>query len=155
MTASLRITGAVEQEREFSFSDLAAIPSQLCDISQLIPGRQGSGIRLQNLLDSSGVEQTATHVTLTSTDGCFSACIPLCAARAAIVAYRLGDQPLPSNLGGPFRFFIPDVDACAIGGVDACANVKFLGRLHLSVGPSVDTRPTSKTAHEELHRQQR
>jgi len=94
---------------------------------------------------------TARYLTLRSGDGKFSASIPLDAAREAIVAYRLGDEPLPSKKGGPFRFFIPNVEECAIGGVDACANVKFLARIELSQQPGADNRPTSKAMHEEHH----
>jgi 2-dehydropantoate 2-reductase len=73
------------------------------------------------------------------------------AVRDAIVAYRLGNEPLPEKKGGPFRFLIPNIEECAIGGVDACANVKFLARIELSRHPGQDDRPTSKTAHGEHH----
>src|SRR5262245_38901451 len=131
----LRIEGEVQQARAFTFADLAALPQQVSDISQLIPGREGGGVRLQSILDTVNPTATATYITLKSTDGKFSASVPLAAMRNAVVAYRLGNDPLPAQKGGPFRFLIPNVEECAIGEVDACANVKFLGEIRLSSQP--------------------
>lgn len=148
---ALRIEGEVRQARSFGFGDLMTLPEQVPDISQLIPGREGGGVRLRSLLAQVGPASSAAYITLRSTDGKFSASIPLDAVQDAVVAYRLGNEPLPEKKGGPFRFFIPHVEECAIGGVDACANVKFLGTIHLSQQPGIDNRPTSKTTHEEHH----
>ena len=93
-------------------------------------------------------------MTLHATDGDFSASVPLEAVRdRAIVAYRLGDAPLPAAQGGPLRFFITNVEECAIGEVDACANVKSLGTIEVTIGPGTDTRPTSAPEHEALHQE--
>jgi hypothetical protein len=148
---ALRIEGEVQQVRSFGFADLATLPEQVSDISQLIPGREGGGVRLRSLLEQVRPAPTATYITLQSTDGKFSASIPLDAVRDAIVAYRLGNEPLPAKKGGPFRFLIPNVEECAIGGVDACANVKFLGTMQLSHKPGEDNRPTSTMDHDEHH----
>lgn len=148
---TLRIEGEVGQVRSFSFTDLTTLPDQVTDISQLIPGREGGGVRLRSLLDQVHPAADATYITLKSTDGKFSASVPLEAVQDAIIAYRLGAEPLPEKKGGPFRFFIPNVEECAIGGVDACANVKFLGTMQLSHNPGADNRPTSELDHEEHH----
>jgi hypothetical protein len=50
-------------------------------------------------------------------------------------------------------FFITNVEECAIGEVDACANVKFLGTIQLTIGPGPDTRPGSVREHEALHQE--
>lgn len=42
----LRVEGAIAQGRDFSFSDLAVLPEQVPDVSQLLPGREGGGVRL-------------------------------------------------------------------------------------------------------------
>lgn len=147
----LQITGEVQDVRTFSFADLAALPNQVSDLSQLIPGREGGGVHLQSIVDTVHPSPTAAYVTLKSTDGKFSASIPLEAVRNAVVAYRLGTDPLPTKKGGPFRFLIPNVEECAIGEVDACANVKFLGEIRFSNQPGEDNRPTSKVLHEEHH----
>jgi hypothetical protein len=149
--AHLHIVGEVQDARAFSFADLAALPNQISDISQLIPGREGGGVRLQSIVDKVHPSSTAVYITLKSTDGKFSASIPLAAVRNAVVAYRLGNEPLPAKKGGPFRFLIPNVEECAIGEVDACANVKFLGEMRFSNQPGEDNRPTTKVMHEEHH----
>ena len=151
----LRVEGEVEAPREFGFADLAALPGQVPDVGTLVPGREGAAVRLQALLDAVGVRARAGHLTLLSSDGKFSASVPLAAVRDAVVAYRLGDQPLPPEKGGPLRFFIPKVEQCAQGGVDACANVKFLGCICVTTAPGTDTRPTTARAHAELHTRDR
>jgi len=148
---SLRVEGAVATGCTFTFADLAALPNQVPDVSHLVPGREGGGVRLQSILDTVAPAAAAQYITLQSSDGKFSASVPLAAVRDAIVAYRLGNEPLPEKKGGPFRFLIPNIEACAIGGVDACANVKFLSRIELSQHAGQDNRPISKATHEEHH----
>jgi hypothetical protein len=46
----------------------------------------------------------------------------------------LGESALPEKKGGPVRFLIPNAEKCGVEGVDACANVKGLGRITLTVG---------------------
>jgi len=147
----LRIEGEVEHTRTFTFADLAALPNQISDVGQLIPGREGGGVRLQSILDTVHPAAAAAYITLKSTDGKFSASVPLKSVRNAVVTYRLNDEPLPAKKGGPFRFLIPNVEECAIGEVDACANVKFLGEIRFSAQPGEDNRPTSNASHEEHH----
>jgi DMSO/TMAO reductase YedYZ molybdopterin-dependent catalytic subunit len=133
--SALRVEGEVRIPRAFHFADLAALPGQVPDIGTLIPGRQGSGVWLQAILDATEPEPQASHLTLHATDGDFSASVPLAAVRdRAIVVYRLGENSLPAAHGGPIRFFITNVEACAVGEVDACANVKFLGVIELNTG---------------------
>jgi 2-dehydropantoate 2-reductase len=142
---SLRVEGEVDVPRAFGFTELAALPGQVPDISRLIPGREGGGVWLQALLEATGTRSQASHITLHATDGDFAASVPLAAVRdRGIVVYRVGDAPLPAVQGGPMRFFITDVEACATGEVDACANVKFLGTIELTVGPGTDTRPMNR-----------
>jgi len=152
--AFLEIDGLVARPRQFGFDDLRGLPEQVADVSLLVAGRQGGAVPLRALLAATGVDATASHVTLMSSDGGFSASVPLAAVRDALVVYRLGEGPLPAKLGGPLRFLIPQVEECEIGGVDACANVKFLASIRLGTAPGTDTRPTTPTAHAELHRKQ-
>ena len=71
--------------------------------------------------------------------------------REALIVYRLSNEPLPQDNGGPLRFLIPNDEGCATGGADACANVKFVGALRLTKGPGKDTRPTTPRRPTELH----
>jgi hypothetical protein len=140
----LRVEGNVSTPRVFDFAALEALPGQIPDVGALIPGREGSAVQLRTLLESAGVSPEATHITLHATDGQFSASVPLEAViDRAVVVYGLGQEPLPESKGGPLRFLIADVDACALGAgeVDACASVKFLGVIQATVGLEADTRP--------------
>ena len=147
----LHIEGEVDSPQAFGFEDLVQLPDQVEDVSQVIPGREGSAIRLPSLLAQVGAKDSVHYITLESTDGKFSASIPLEAVQDAIVVYRFDGEPLPEKKGGPFRFFIPNVAVCHVGEVDACANVKFLGRIHLSQERGRDVRPTSPQSHKEHH----
>lgn len=147
----LIVDGAVLAPLELGFDDLAALPEQVEDVSAFVAGRDGGGVRLSAVLRRAGLKPDATHVTCESSDGKFRASVPLSAVREAIVAYRMGEDSLPESRGGPIRFFIPDAAACAADEIDQCANVKFLGRLHVSKGAGSDTRPTTPDEHAKLH----
>jgi DMSO/TMAO reductase YedYZ molybdopterin-dependent catalytic subunit len=145
MSQALEIGGQVRQPGRFDFDTLTRLPGQIEDIATLVPGRTGGGVRLVSLLDAVQPRSEATHITVESADGSFSASVPLAAVVASgVVLYRLGSQALPTQQGGPFRFLITDAQACATGGADLCANVKFVGRIALSAGPGRDTRPMER-----------
>ena len=122
----LHVEGEVRSPQAFGFTELRALADQIEDVSQLIPGRDGSAVRLQAVLDQVGPKETVRYITLESTDGKFFASVPLEAVQEGIIAYRFNDTALPENKGGPYRFFIPNIEECHVGEVDACANVKFL-----------------------------
>ena len=152
MATLLQVTGLAASPRAFDFQALAALPGQLPDVSAVLPGREGGGVRLTALLDAVRPLPNAGYLTLEATDGSFSASIPLKPIRdQGIILYRLGDGPLPAAKGGPVRFFIADAESCGLAEVDACANVKFLGRIDLSEEPGRDLRPATQQAHEALH----
>jgi DMSO/TMAO reductase YedYZ molybdopterin-dependent catalytic subunit len=145
MSQVLEICGQVHQPEKFDFEALTQLPGQIEDVASLVPGRAGGAVRLASLLDAVQPQPEATHLTIESSDGRFSASVPLSAVvESAIVLYRLGDKALPEQQGGPFRFLITDAQACATGGADLCANVKFVGRIALSAGPGRDTRPLER-----------
>jgi hypothetical protein len=149
---AVRIEGAVSNPCVLEFADFAALPEQVSDVSALVPGRSGGAVRLRSVLSIAGVRSDATHLTVEATDGTFSACVPLGAVRdTALLTYREGDESLPASKGGPVRMLIPGAGSSQIEGVDACANVKFVGLLLVTVGVGRDTRPTTATTHEELH----
>lgn len=130
----LLVEGDVENPRELTFADLAALPKQVADLSALVPGKQGGAVWLDAVLAAAGAKATARFATLVADDGKFAVSVPLDAVRTnAVVAYRLGDGPLPDKQGGPARFYVVDAKACGDeSGVDACANVKRLGRIRLT-----------------------
>ena len=143
MGQALEVCGQVQQPGVFDFEALAQLSGQIEEISALVPGRSGGGVRLASLLAAVRPRPEATHLTVESSDGGFSASVPLSdVVGSGVMLYRLGSQALPTQQGGPFRFLITDAQTCATGGVDLCANVKFVGRIVLSAGPGRDTRPT-------------
>ncbi len=145
MGEALEMGGQVQQPGTFDFEALAQLSGQVEDVSALVPGRRGGGVRLASLLAAVQPRPEATHLTVESDDGRFSASVPLSAVvDSGVVLYRLGSQALPTPQGGPFRFLITDAQTCATGGADLCANVKFVGRIALSVGPGHDTRPLER-----------
>jgi DMSO/TMAO reductase YedYZ molybdopterin-dependent catalytic subunit len=142
MSQALEICGDVREPGRFDFAALTRLPGQIDDVATLVPGRSGGAVRLVSLLDAVQPWPEATHITVESNDGSFSASVPLAAViDSAVVLYRLGARALPEQQGGPFRFLITDAQACATGGADLCANVKFVRRIALSAGPGRDTRP--------------
>jgi DMSO/TMAO reductase YedYZ molybdopterin-dependent catalytic subunit len=149
--SGLRIEQEGKPAQELDFQQLAALDSQIDDIGSLIPGRVGGAVPLQAILDRLQPDRDLDYLTVESTDGGFAASVPLEALRQAIIAYRLGDQPLPRDKGGPLRFLIPNDEGCATGGADACANVKFVGTLRLTKGQGKDTRPSTPRKHAGLH----
>jgi hypothetical protein len=151
MMATLRIEQEGKPAEELDFGQLSALDGQIEDVSKLIPGRVGSAVRLQSILDRVQPKRDLDYLTVESTDGGFAASVPLAALRQAVIAYRLGEEPLPAEKGGPLRFLIPNDEGCATGGADACANVKFVGTLRLTKGPGKDTRPATPRQHADLH----
>ncbi len=153
--SGLRIEQEGKSAQELDFQELSALEGQIDDVGALIPGRVGGAVTLQAILDRLQPDAGLDHVTVESTDGGFAASVPLEALRHAVIAYRMGNEPLPRDRGGPLRFLIPDDEGCATGGADACANVKFVGTLRLTKGKGKDTRPATPRQHAGLHERER
>ena len=149
---SIEIGGLVRRPAKYDYARLAALPGQVADVSKLAEGREGGAVPLASVIDQAELAEGAHFITLFA-EGDYSASIPLDAVHDhAILIYRLGDEALPRDKGGPVRFFIPDVAACQTDEVDACANVKYLQRIELSAERGQDSRPKSVAQHVELHR---
>lgn len=154
---SLLIDGAVETPLQLTCDHLARLlpEHQIEDVSQLDPKRRGRAIRFASLLNLADMLPTATHVGLHGTRDDFHASIPLAPVlERAVIIYEVDGLPLEVSAGGPFRFFIPDHAACHTDEVDECANVKFLDRIELTIGPGYDNRPQDDNEHARLHDQQ-
>ena len=152
--SGLRIEQEGKPAHELDFRQLAELDGQIADVGALIPGRVGGAVTLAAILDRLQPDQDLDYLTVESTDGGFAASVPLEALRHAVIAYRVGDEPLPRDKGGPLRFLIPEDEGCATGGADACANVKFVGTLRLTKGKGKDTRPETPRQHARLHEQE-
>lgn len=148
---NLLVDGEVERQLELSFQDLAGLSGQVENLAEIIHGREGGAVRLESVLAVAQPKPSATHVTLSSADGDFTASVPLGALGDAVIAYRVGGAALPASRGGPFRFFVPEGGACATAEVDQCANVKRLARIRVTAGRGEDNRPTNPTQQAALH----
>ena len=105
------------------------------DISTMMPGMEGKGIRVAGLLQLTTFQERADHVTFRSGDGQYSASLTLDQAKNfGILIYEKEGKPLPLQKGGPFRLITPGLG-------DLCANVKNVTRIEITVGPGQDTRP--------------
>lgn len=138
------IDGAVVSPRRFDGNEFATalVDAPGVDVSRIDSRRAGTAVPLSAVLDLVDVLPGATHVTFHAVDG-FSASVPVESVRdRGLIIYALEDAPLPESAGGPIRFLVPDAAACRTAEVDACANVKALSRIELTVGPGTDTRGT-------------
>jgi DMSO/TMAO reductase YedYZ molybdopterin-dependent catalytic subunit len=134
------VDGEVATPLTFGFVDLAALPDQIAQVGTLIPGRDGSAVRLRTLLEVADVREHATYITFSASADNFSASVPLAAViDRAVLVYRQGLEPLSTRQGGPVRLFITDVESCDIDGVNACTNVKDLDHIRVTVAPPADT----------------
>jgi 2-dehydropantoate 2-reductase len=133
----IRIEGAVVQPVSFDRAAIAALPEEhQLDLSTVMPGMQGRGIRLKGLLDVPALTIDADYVAFHASDGKYSACLTLQQAREyGVLVYELAGSALPEANGGPFRLVTPGLG-------DLCANVKQVARIEVSRGPGLDTRQT-------------
>ena len=138
-TLALIIDGLVQNRLFLAAADLSRYPAeaQIADVSQLVPKREGQGVKLSALLTSAKPLPEAKYITLHSSDGTFSASIDRAEIedRAFLIYQHPDGTPVPESAGGPIRFVIPNFN-------DPCANVRGLGRIELSATPGRDTRPS-------------
>ena len=90
-------------------------------------------LRLAALADAARVDGRARFCHVASTDGSFTANLPVDEALASgLVLYELDGAELPASFGGPFRLLFPDSQDCSV-------NVKFLGELRFLEQPGSHT----------------
>lgn len=138
----IRIEGAVIQPLTLDREAIIRLPAevQVSDVSTIARGFKGKGVRVKGLLDIPALAIGADHVTFYSQDGKFAACLTMTqAVEHGILIYELDGAPLPEQKGGLFRLVAPGLG-------DLCANVKGVGRIHVSKGPGMDTRPSLNCA---------
>jgi DMSO/TMAO reductase YedYZ molybdopterin-dependent catalytic subunit len=152
---ALVIDGLVERPLRLTLDDLDALPepARVADVSRFHPKRRGDGVTLEAILERAGARPEANYATLHADRDDFHVSVPLEPLREqGIVVYRLGQDRLGIQDGGPIRFLIRDPSVCHTGELDECANVKYLSRIELTTRRGRDTRPTTEAEHEALHR---
>ncbi len=117
---TLRLTGMVERDIELTYADLVDRPIEEHDITltcvsnvvggDLIGTARWLGIRLDDLLESAGVDPEADQIVGRSIDG-YTCGFPVEAldGRAALVAIGMNGEPLPLRHGFPARLIVPGI----------------------------------------------
>ena len=110
---SLRLTGAVDREREFSYDQLTSLPAEhrfvtLQCVGDGLNGKKidtalWTGVPIAELLPDLPDE---CCVMLRAADDYYEE-FPLSALRNGFIAYRMNGQPLPRAHGHPVRALIP------------------------------------------------
>ena len=126
----LRITGLVEEPREWHWEELAKLEGQIQEAG-------GRGVSAGALLEASGSQ--GGYVSVESEDGAYRASIPIDELAAkGVVVYGLGEGGLPRDKGGPFRMLVP-------GGHTLCWNVKGVGEMRVTAEQEPDSVPANPT----------
>ena len=125
------------QARQIDLAGLAALDEafQVEDVSTLDSRRSGRGVWFRGLVEALNLQTAAGHkVTLSSSHDDYRIELPLAAVcDEALLLYAGPDgSPLPTELGGPVRFMIPNPAACNTAELDACSNVKFVDGIQFS-----------------------
>lgn len=143
----LRVDGSVSEEGEWTYRDFEKLPKdlQVEDVSRLEPGIAGSGVRVKAVLSKAKPASRADYVTFHSLDGRFAASLPLKEVMEhGILVYQRDNAPLSQTKGGPIRLVVPQGD-------DACANVKSVHRIEVTVGKGKDTTVDPDHDNPEIH----
>lgn len=145
----LRISGLVEQPREYTLQELMSFPAIERDIAfecggnrdQIFNGLVGNarwrGISLSSLLRESGVNDDGAEVVFfgadigteeirgRSVDQAFARSLPVSEAfnEHNMLAFEMNGSPLPAHHGKPLRLIVP--------GHYGVANVKWLTHIHV------------------------
>jgi DMSO/TMAO reductase YedYZ molybdopterin-dependent catalytic subunit len=98
----------------FTLADLKAMPSASftqefqCVTGWSAPNVEWEGVKLSDLLDAAGVQESATALSFESYDGTDSESLTLDQAHLpdVIVAYRMLDAPVTTEHGGPVRLYV-------------------------------------------------
>ena len=118
---TLKITGMVDRELEFTYDDLLArdlieVPITMLCVSNVVGGdlvgtARWIGVPLKELLEEAGVQAGAEQVMGESVDE-FTAGFPVEAAldgRDALLVVGMNDAPLPAEHGFPARLVVPGI----------------------------------------------
>ena len=112
---SLQITGLIEQSREVTPADLAALARVdladdfTCEEGWSVPGLHWQGVRLADVLALAQPNTSARFVRVCS--GEYEVPVPLPEADRAVLCDRLNGQPLPVSTALPGAWSSPAVPA--------------------------------------------
>jgi DMSO/TMAO reductase YedYZ molybdopterin-dependent catalytic subunit len=137
MTAptGLRVSGLVARTDDIAWEEIAALPDVVADAATVAPGAAGAAVAMAPVIALAGPEAGATHCTVASRDGVYTASIPIATlVDGGWLAFALDGRPLPADLGGPLRLTVAD-------GTTLCWNVKDVGELRFTAAHEPDSVP--------------
>jgi len=132
--AVLRVEGLVAAPRVLTAADLAALARVdlaeqfVCEEGWQVPGLRWRGVRLGNVLALAEALPAARYVRVYA--GAYAVPLPLDAAREALLAEGLNDEPLTVAHGAPWRLVLP--------GGQCFTSVKWVERLELTAEPGAN-----------------
>lgn len=113
-TWTFTVTGAVENDRSFSWDEFQDLPTETqrqdfhCVTGWSRFDNEFTGVTFPELADRAGVTDDATHVMFHALDD-YTTNLPLaeCMREEVLFTYDLDGDPLPSDHGGPLRVVTP------------------------------------------------
>ncbi len=109
-TWQLVVGGAVSKPRTISYNELASVGDELEATLDCTGGfystQHWKGIRIDRLLDDSGVKKNAQYVSFVSVTG-YRWSLPIAEARIALLATHVGEETLSYEHGFPLRLVAP------------------------------------------------
>lgn len=137
MTTStgLRVTGLAGRTGNIEWDEIAALPGAVADAAAVAAGAAGTAVAMAPIVAFAAPAATATHCTVASRDGGYTASIPIATLRrGGWLAFALDGSPLPADLGGPLRLTVAE-------GATLCWNVKDVGELRFTAAKEPDSVP--------------
>ena len=134
MTA-LMLTGANRGRDRLDWAQLSAMRGAAEDVAAVAEGAVGTAVPASMLVAAADPDPEVRYCTVISRDGSYRASIPLDDLTAGgWLAFRLGDEPLPADRGGPLRLTVAK-------GRTLCWNVKDVGELRFTEDEERDDVP--------------
>ncbi|HZT96360.1 MAG TPA: molybdopterin-dependent oxidoreductase [Chloroflexota bacterium] len=114
-TYRLRVDGLVEEPREYTYSDLLALPSvsevrfYQCVTGWVVPKPRWQGTRLWDLVAASKPKSAGRALRFTCMDGAYSESLtfPQAQQHDVLLAYGLNGKALSREQGMPIRLVVP------------------------------------------------
>lgn len=134
-THELVIHGLVGRPLRLATSAVEALPPAevtadfACREGWCVPGLHWEGVALKTLLQEAFADPTAQCVQVSA--GEFSTCLTREQADAALLAMRVGSEPLSHEHGGPFRLVVPDADCYT--------SIKWVDQVEVRATPGPDS----------------
>ena len=135
--SALRATGLGRGSLEWS--EIDSIADGAGDGGDPAATDTSAAVAVASILEHLVIDPAATHCSVVSRDGSYSASIPLDELRdGGWLAYALDGKTLTGDLGGPLRLTVRQ-------GTTLCWNVKDVGELRFTAGKEPDSVPEKPT----------